>query len=34
MRQEFNHEDKRVLRQFGFSIILSILAVITVLLFV
>lgn len=34
MRQEFNHEDKRVLRQFGFSIILSIVAVITVLLFV
>ena len=34
MRQEFNHEDKRVLRQFGFSIILSIVAVVTVLLFV
>lgn len=34
MRQEFNDEDKRVLRQFGISIALSIIAVITIILLV
>ena len=31
MRQKFNAEDKRILRQFGFSIGLAILAVIIVI---
>ena len=34
MRQEFNSEDKRILRQFAFSIGLSVIAVIIIVILV